>query len=169
PKVESDHWAFQPIARVEVPKVQDSAWVRTPVDAFIAQTHFEARLQRADEATPHTLVRRLYLDLIGLPPTPEEVQAFVGDASPDAYKQLVERLLESPHYGERWGRYWLDLARWAESQGYQHDFVRPYAWRYRDYVISSFNKDKPYKQFLKEQLAGDELQPYSDENLIATG
>ncbi|HRX79368.1 MAG TPA: PSD1 and planctomycete cytochrome C domain-containing protein [Pirellulaceae bacterium] len=169
PKVESDHWAFQPIARVEVPKVQDSAWVRTPVDAFIAQTHFEARLQRADEATPHTLVRRLYLDLIGLPPTPEEVQAFVGDASPDAYKQLVERLLESPHYGERWGRYWLDLARWAESQGYQHDFVRPYAWRYRDYVISSFNKDKPYNQFLKEQLAGDELQPYSDENLIATG
>ena len=169
PKLESDHWAFQPIARADVPTVKDSDWVRTPVDAFIAGAHAKAGLRHAEQAAPSTLVRRLYLDLIGLPPTPEEVNLYVQDESPDAYEKLVERLLDSPHYGERWGRYWLDLARWAESQGYQHDFVRPYAWRYRDYVISSFNADKPYDRFLKEQLAGDELEPYSDENLIATG
>jgi len=169
PRRESDHWAFQVIARPDVPQVTEAEWARTPVDAFIARTHSEAGLQHAPQATRHTLVRRLYLDLIGLPPTPKHVQEFLTDSSPTAYETLVERLLKSPHYGERWGRYWLDLARWAESQGYQHDFVRPYAWRYRDYVIDSFNKDKPYDRFLKEQLAGDELQPYSDENLIATG
>jgi hypothetical protein len=174
PKRESAHWAFQPVVRPQVPGVKDSAWLKTPVDAFIAQAHADAGLQRAAEASPRTLVRRLYLDLIGLPPTPAEVDEFLKactnqDKTEEAYRALVERLLASPHYGERWGRYWLDLARWAESQGYQHDFVRPYAWRYRDYVIESFNKDKPYDRFLKEQLAGDELQPYSDENLIATG
>ncbi|MBC8355959.1 MAG: PSD1 domain-containing protein [Planctomycetes bacterium] len=168
-KVESDHWAFRPIPRAEVPVINNVEWARTPVDTFIAKAHAKAGLQHAEQATPNTLVRRLYLDLIGLPPTPKEVDAFVKDDSLEAYEHLVERLLDSPHYGERWGRYWLDLARWAESQGYQHDFVRPYAWRYRDYVINSFNKDKPYDRFLKEQLAGDELQPYSDDNLVATG
>ena len=169
PKRKSDHWAFQPVVRPEVPRIEPSDWIKTPVDAFVAKGHAETGLAHAPEASPRTLVRRLYLDLIGLPPTPDEVQEFLGDDSPNAYENLVERLLDSPHYGERMGRYWLDLARWAESQGYQHDFVRPYAWRYRDYVIDSFNKDKPYDRFLKEQLAGDELQPYSDENLIATG
>jgi hypothetical protein len=169
PRLESDHWAFQVIARPDVPEVIEAEWVSTPVDAFIAQTHSAAGLQHAPQATRRTLVRRLYLDLIGLPPTPKQVDEFLEDDSPSAYETLVERLLKSPHYGERWGRYWLDLARWAESQGYQHDFVRPYAWRYRDYVINSFNQDKPYDRFLIEQLAGDELQPYSDENLIATG
>ena len=169
PQRESDHWAFQPIVRPGVPHAVDATWVRTPVDAFIANTHVEAGLTHAADASRVTLVRRLYLDLLGLPPTPREVEAFLKDQSPKAWENLVDRLLKSPHYGERWGRYWLDLARWAESQGYQHDFVRPYAWRYRDYVIDSFNKDKPYDRFLKEQLAGDELQPYSDENLIATG
>ena len=169
PRRESDHWAFQPIVTPEIPACEDAAWIRTPVDAFIAQAQRSAGVRHAGEASKRTLVRRLYLDLLGLPPTPEEVEAFLQDSSPDAYERLVEKLLDSPHYGERWARYWLDLARWAESQGYQHDIVRPNAWRYRDYVIESFNKDKPYDRFLKEQLAGDELEPYSDENLIATG
>lgn len=169
PKRESNHWAFQAIARPDVPQVKNVEWVSTPVDAFIAQAHADAGLRHALQATRQTLVRRLHLDLIGLPPTPDQVDEFLKDPSPTAYEKLVDRLLGSPHYGERWGRYWLDLARWAESQGYQHDIVRPYAWRYRDYVIDSFNSDKPYDRFLKEQLAGDELQPYSDENLIATG
>jgi len=165
----SDHWAFQPIIRPELPGTSNSDWIRTPVDTFIARGHIDAGVSPAPEAPRATLIRRLYLDLIGLPPTPEEVEPFLNDDSDTAYESLVDHLLSSPHYGERWGRYWLDLARWAESQGYQHDFVRPYAWRYRDYVVDSFNKDKPYDRFLKEQLAGDELQPYSDENLIATG
>ncbi|MCP4786608.1 MAG: DUF1553 domain-containing protein [Fuerstiella sp.] len=169
PRRESDHWAFQTIVRPDVPHAQSPNWVRTPVDAFIQRAHVRAGLQPASAASRGTLVRRLYLDLIGLPPTVEQVDDFLNDESPAAYERLVEQLLGSGHYGERWGRYWLDLARWAESQGYQHDFVRPYAWRYRDYVINSFNNDKPYDRFLKEQLAGDELQPYSDENLIATG
>ncbi|MEZ6130073.1 MAG: PSD1 and planctomycete cytochrome C domain-containing protein [Planctomycetaceae bacterium] len=169
PGLTSDHWAFQTIVRPDVPSAIDADWIRTPVDAFIQRAHVNAGLQPAAAATPQTLVRRLYLDLVGLPPTPEQVDEFLRNSSPTAYADLVEELLSSPHYGERQARYWLDLARWAESQGYQHDFVRPYAWRYRDYVVDSFNKDKPYDRFLKEQLAGDELQPYSDENLIATG
>ncbi len=169
PKRQSDHWAFQPITRPDLPQVDDVRWIRTPVDAFIVEEQSKVGLRHAAEATRQTLIRRLCLDLTGLPPTPSQVHQFVHDPSSTAYEALVERLLGSPHYGERWGRYWLDLARWAESQGYQHDIVRPYAWRYRDYVIHSFNDDKPYDRFLKEQLAGDELQPYSDENLIATG
>lgn len=169
PRVESEHWAFQPIVRPDVPQVPVTDWVETPVDAFIQRAHVAAGVRPAAAAPRRTLVRRLYLDLIGLPPTAEQTAEFLNNQSPAAYEGLVEQLLKSPHYGERWGRYWLDLARWAESQGYQHDFVRPYAWRYRDYVISAFNSDKPYDRFLKEQLAGDELQPYTDENLIATG
>ncbi|MEQ9406601.1 MAG: PSD1 and planctomycete cytochrome C domain-containing protein [Fuerstiella sp.] len=169
PRRHSDHWAFQPIVRPDVPRAANAEWIRTPVDAFIQQAHVKAGLQPSAEASRSTLVRRLYLDLLGLPPTPEQVEEFVLNESPTACADLVDQLLKSPHYGERQARYWLDLARWAESQGYQHDFVRPYAWRYRDYVVDSFNKDKPYDRFLKEQLAGDELQPYSDENLIATG
>ena len=169
PRVESDHWAFQPIVRPNVPQTSTDEWIATPIDAFIQRAHVRAGVHPSPEASRQTIVRRLYLDLIGLPPTPEQADEFISDHSSTAYETLVEQLLDSPHYGERWGRYWLDLARWAESQGYQHDFVRPYAWRYRDYVIDSFNSDKPYDRFLKEQLAGDELQPYSDENLIATG
>lgn len=169
PRQESDHWAFQPVVRPEVPAASDANWIRTPVDAFVQWAHVDAGVTHADQATEQTLVRRLYLDVIGLPPTPGQVDEFLLNDSATAYEELVERLLRSPHYGERWARYWLDLARWAESQGYQHDFVRPYAWRYRDYVIESFNADKPYDRFLKEQLAGDELHPYCDENLVATG
>tara|TARA_R110002111_G_scaffold227346_1_gene288863 strand:- start:129547 stop:132627 length:3081 start_codon:yes stop_codon:yes gene_type:complete len=169
PQVESDHWAFQTIKRPEVPVIQDSKRMRTPVDAFIERAYLKQGMQPAPEADKRTLIRRLSLDLIGLPPTAEEIEAFENNTDPRAYEALVERLLASEHYGERWARFWLDLTRWAESHGYQHDLPRPYAWRYRDYVIQSFNDDKPYDRFLKEQLAGDELEPYADESLIATG
>lgn len=169
PKTESDHWAFQTIKRPEVPSVQGAKPVRTPVDAFIMRAWQKAGIEPAPEADKRTLIRRLSLDLTGLPPTAAEVEAFENNTDPRAYEKLVDRLLASKHYGERWARFWLDLTRWAESHGYQHDLPRPYAWRYRDYVIESFNADKPYDQFIKEQLAGDELRPYSDENVIATG
>lgn len=169
PEVESEHWAFQTIQRPQVPVVRNSGRIRTPVDAFIERACQKKGIQPASEASKATLIRRLYLDLIGLPPTAEEIEVFAQNTDPRAYERLVERLLASKHYGERWARYWLDLTRWAESHGYQHDIPRPYAWRYRDYVIESFNEDKPYDRFLKEQLAGDELEPYADENLIATG
>lgn len=165
----SDHWAFRPIVRYVPPAVKNSAWVRTPVDAFIGARHDAQGLQAAPESSRQTLIRRLSLDLTGLPPTAEETAAFVADPAADAYERVVERLLASPHYGERWGRHWLDLARWAESEGYESDHPRPYAWRYRDYVVASFNQDRPYDRFLREQIAGDEIEPYRDEHLIATG
>jgi hypothetical protein len=163
------HWAFRPVERPTVPRTKNAVWVRNPIDAFIAARQEAKGLVPAAEAPRHVLIRRLSLDLTGLPPTPEEVEAFVADRSPDAYEKLVDRLLASPHYGERWARHWLDLARWAESEGYESNHLRPYAWRYRDYVVRSLNADKPYDRFLREQLAGDELLPYADENLIATG
>jgi hypothetical protein len=166
---QSKHWAFQVIRRPALPRVANAGWVRTPVDAFIAASHDAKRLTPAPEASRRALVRRLYLDLIGLPPTPEEMAALLADRSTDWYERLVDKLLASPHYGERWGRHWLDLARYADSEGYESDHTRPYAWRYRDYVINAFNSDKPYDRFLREQIAGDEIEPYSDENLIATG
>lgn len=169
PKTESDHWAFQSIKRPDVPTVNSRKPVRTPIDAFIARAWSKAEIEPAPETDKGTLIRRISLDLTGLPPTAEEIEAFVNNTDPRAYEKLVERLLASKHYGERWARFWLDLTRWAESHGYQHDLPRPYAWRYRDYVIDSFNADKPYDQFIKEQLAGDELQPYADAHVIATG
>lgn len=169
PNASSDHWSFQPVKRPAIPSVKRDDWVKTPVDAFIAAAQESKKLKPATEASKRTLIRRISFDLIGLPPTQEEIEAFLKDTSGTAYDAVVERLLASPHYGERWGRYWLDLARWSESQGYQHDIPRPYAWRFRDYVIDSFNEDKPYDRFLKEQLAGDELKPLTDENVIATG
>ena len=126
-------------------------------------------MEPAPEADRVTLIRRLTYDLTGLPPTPEEVDAFVADARADAYERLVDRLLASPHYGEKWGRHWLDLVRYAETNGYERDSAKPFAWRYRDYVIDAFNQDKPYDQFIREQLAGDEIDPASAESLIATG
>lgn len=163
PRVTSDHWAFQPVKRPAVPEVKNKGHVRTPVDAFILSAQEARGIQPAPEADTCTLTQRLHLDLLGLPPPSEQKEP------PDSYEALTTRLLDSPHYGERWGRHWLDLARWAESHGHQHDLPRPYAWRYRDYVVSAFNNDKPYDRFLAEQIAGDELHPYADENLIATG
>src|SRR5262249_14961280 len=152
-----------------VPRVQNAAWVRNPVDAFVAARHEERGLVPSPEAPRRVLARRLALDLTGLPPAPEEVEGFLRDRSPGAYGRLVERLLASPAYGERWGRHWLDVARWAESEGYESNHLRPYAWRYRDYVVRSFNGDKPFALFVRQQVAGDEMAPYRDENLVATG
>jgi hypothetical protein len=162
-------WAFQPVTKPAAPEVKNQSWVRNPVDAFILAKLEEKGLAPSAPANRITLIRRASLDLIGLPPTPEEVQAFVADKSPDAFAKVVDRLLASPHYGERWGRHWLDLARYADSEGFKSDETRPNIWRYRDYVIDSFNADKPYDRFVREQIAGDELYPNDPQALIATG
>jgi hypothetical protein len=155
-------WSLRPPVRPAVPRLDDPAaraWVRTPVDAFILERLSRAGLRPAPEADRATLIRRLSFDLTGLPPTPEEVTAFVCDPAPAAYERLVDRLLASPRYGEHWGRHWLDVVRFAETEGFEYDRYLPGAWRYRDYVIDAFNCDKPYDRFLTEQLAGDELSP----------
>ncbi len=163
------HWAFQPIQRAELPAVNHAHWANTPVDRFILARLEAAGITPGEPASNATLLRRVYFDLIGLPPTPEEVQAFEQDRSPDAYERVVDRLLASPHYGERWGRHWLDLARYADSSGFHNDLDRPGAWHYRDYVIESFNADIPYRQFVREQLAGDLVPSPTRASWIATG
>ena len=165
--VERRHWAFVKRSQPEVPKF--TAWARTPVDAFILERLSKDGLQPSASADRATLVRRLYFDLTGLPPTPHDVARFVADKSADAYSKLVEQLLSSPHYGERWGQHWLDVVRFAETDGFEYDTHRKDAWRYRDYVIRAFQNDKPYDRFLTEQLAGDEIAPKEDETLVAAG
>ena len=140
-----------------------------PIDAFLEKTRRDKHLTEAPEADPATLLRRAYFDLTGLPPTPAEAASYINDKQPGAWERLIDRLLSSPQYGERWGRHWLDVARYADSNGFEHDFDRPNAWRYRDYVIRAFNQDKPYDAFLREQLAGDELPQVTNDSLIATG
>lgn len=155
---EREFWAFQPIRPTTPPSVKNKSRVRTPVDAFVLANLEAQGLDFAPEADKPTLLRRVTLDLTGLPPTPEQVDAFVADKSPDAYEKVVDRLLASPAYGERWARHWLDVAGYADSNGFaEADSLRPHAWHYRDYVIRSFNADKPWNQFIQEQLAGDEL------------
>jgi hypothetical protein len=161
-------WAWQTPTRPMLPKVKHADWVRNPIDAFIAAGLEKNGLIPGAAADRLTLIRRLSFDLTGLPPTPQEIDVFLKDNSKDAYDKLVDRLLASPRYGERWAMFWLDLVRYAESDGFRADDVRPHAWRYRDYVINAFNKDKPYDRFLQEQLAGDELFPGDTEALIAT-
>lgn len=161
-------WSLQKVERPPVPEAKAKAWVKNPVDAFILSKLESKALQPSPAADRVTLLRRVSLDLIGLPPTPEEVEAFVNDKSPNAWEKVVDRLLASPHYGERWGRHWLDVARFAESQGFKADETRANAWRYRDYVIQSFNSDKPYDRFVREQIAGDEIWPENPEAKIAT-
>ena len=161
-------WSLQPLRQPAVPALS-SAWVRTPVDAFILARLNSLHLTPSAEAGRATLIRRLTYDLHGLPPTWEEVQAFLADQSPDAYEKLVDRLLASPRYGERWGRHWLDVVHYGESHGYDKDKPRRNAWPYRDYVIRAFNQDKPYARFVEEQLAGDVLWPEDPEGVIATG
>jgi hypothetical protein len=163
------HWAFQPVRRPAVPAVKDRAWGRNPIDAFILAGLEAKGLRPNPPAGRRELIRRAYYDLTGLPPTPAEVEAFVADPRPDAYERLVDRLLASPHYGEKWGRHWLDLVRFAETNSYERDAPKPHAWRYRDYVIRAFNADKPYDCFVREQLAGDELPGHEADALIATG
>jgi hypothetical protein len=165
-------WSLRPCSRPAVPRFDDAAcrdWVRTPVDAFILDRLRRAGLRPPPEADRPTLVRRLCFDLTGLPPAPEDVAAFVNDPAADAYERLVERLLGSPRYGERWGRHWLDVVRFAETEGFEYDRLRPGAWRFRDYVIDSFNRDKPYDRFVLEQLAGDEIAPDNRELQVAAG
>jgi len=167
-KAAQTHWAFQPVRAVEPPAVQQATWVRTPVDRFILTRLEAGSLEPAPAAAREQFIRRVTYGLTGLPPTPEELDAFLADTQPGAEARLVDRLLASPHYGERWARHWLDLVRYAETDGYEHDLVRPHAWRYRDYVIRSFNEDKPYDRFIREQIAGDELWPDDRDPVVAT-
>jgi len=164
---ERNYWAFQKIKRPAIPKIK-SAWVQNPIDAFVLAELKTHKIELSPRADKITLLRRATLDLIGVPPTPPEVESFLADQSASAFSKVVDRLLASPHYGEVWGRHWLDLARYAESEGFKSDETRPNAWRYRDYVIKSFNADKPYDRFVREQIAGDELWPNDSDALIAT-
>jgi mono/diheme cytochrome c family protein len=170
----SKHWAFQPVVRPAEPAVKNEAWVRNAIDRFVLARLEKEGVAPSSEADRATLIRRLSLDLLGLPPSPKEVDDFVADKAPDAYEKLVDRLLTSPHYGERWGRHWLDQARYADSNGYSIDAPRS-MWPYRDWVINAFNTDMPFDRFTIEQLAGDLLPPVADapgspnERLIATG
>ena len=157
-------WSFRPVRRPAVPRLPAA----TPLDAFLLQKLQAKGLHYSPPADKRTLLRRATFDLTGLPPTPEQVDAFVGDTRPDAYERLVERLLASSAYGERWGRHWLDVVRFAQTNGYERDDEKPFAWRYRDYVIRAFNEDRPYDRFVQEQLAGDELDAVTDESLTAT-
>jgi hypothetical protein len=163
-----NYWAFQKVTRPTLPQASNQKWIANSIDAFILAKLESKRLQPNPPADRVTLIRRLSFDLIGLPPTPEEIDAFVNDRSSNAYEKVVDRLLASPHYGERWARHWLDLARFAESEGFKSDETRPNAWRYRDYVVRAFNDNKPYDRFVKEQIAGDELWPNDSQARIAT-
>lgn len=172
-KKSGEHWAFQPLDSPEPPEVDDAGWVQTPIDRFILAKLEAAGLKPAPAADKRTLIRRATFDLTGLPPSPEEVAAFLADESPDAFARVVDRLLASPAYGERWGRLWLDVARYADSNGLDENVAHGNAWRYRDYVINAFNNDKSYRRFVLEQLAGDLLPAADDaeraERLTATG
>jgi len=165
----TDWWSLRPIVSPSPPQVNDRGWMINDVDAFVLARLEAAGLKPSPPADRRTLVRRLSFDLIGLPPTPDEVEAFVTDASPRAYDDLVERLLASPHYGERWARHWLDVVRYAESQGFERDRLRPNAWPFRDWVVNALNDDMPYDQFIRWQLAGDALLPGDPRAVIATG
>ncbi|MFN0056124.1 MAG: DUF1553 domain-containing protein [Planctomycetales bacterium] len=163
------HWSFQPVRRPTVPKVTNRQWVRSPIDTFILSRLEERGWKPAAAAPPAALLRRLTFDVTGLPPTPDELDRLPAEFIADDYEQLVDELLARPGYGERWGRHWLDLVRYAETNGYERDGAKPHVWRYRDYVIDSLNADKPYDRFLTEQLAGDELPDASSETVIALG
>ncbi len=163
------HWAYQPLRDPPIPAVKDRNWIKTPIDAFVLAKLEEKGLTPSPPADRRTLLRRLSFDLLGLPPTPAEMDAFLADRSPDAYEKVVDRLLASPHYGERWARHWMDVIHFAETHGHDQDVPRDHAWPYRDYLIRSFNDDKPYSRFIEEQLAGDVLWPDDPQALIATG
>ena len=162
-------WSFRPLHAVEVPAVNDSAWCRTPIDQFIRAKQEAVKLTPNATADRRILIRRAYFDLIGLPPTPEQVDAFVNDNDPDAWSKLIDELLQSPQYGERWARHWMDVARFAESHGYEQDYDRPNAYHYRDFLIKAINADLPYNTFVQWQLAGDELAPDDPLAMMATG
>ena len=164
-------WSLRPIVRPPISHVEgaEAAWARTPIDAFILARLKDKGLKPAAQADRRTLIRRLSFDLLGLPPAPEEVAAFLADGAPDAYERLVDRLLGSPHYGERWARHWMDLVHFAESHGHDQDRIRPHAWPYRDYLIEAFNQDRPYPRFIEEQVAADVLFPGEPGRVVALG
>jgi hypothetical protein len=162
-------WSYQPIHRPALPPVKDPSAIKNPIDNFIFTKLEASGLQHASPASKTALIRRAYYDLTGLAPSPADVDAFLADNSPGAYEQIIDRLLASPQYGEKWGRHWLDVVRFAETNSFERDGLKPNAWKYRDYVIEAFNKDKPYDQFIREQIAGDELEHATPENIIATG
>ena len=171
---EGEHWAFIAPQRHAPPAVKQKGWPKNAIDHFILAELEAANLQPSAEADKITLLRRVHLDLIGLPPSPEEVRRFIDDESPDAWERLIDRLLASPHYGERWGRHWLDVARYADSNGLDENTAFGNAWRYRDWVVGSFNDDQPYDEFVLEQIAGDLLPDSGDrersiDRLVATG
>lgn len=173
PRADASFWSFQPVREPTPPPVRHESWVRTPIDRFILAKLEENKLVPAPEASKETLLRRVTYDLTGLPPRPAEIQAFLEDSSPDAWEKVIDRLLASRQYGERWGRHWLDVARYADTAGESADYPIPQAYRYRNYVIEAFNRDTPYNQFLREQIAGDLLPAASEEekqkNIVATG
>ncbi|MCA9212946.1 MAG: DUF1549 domain-containing protein, partial [Planctomycetales bacterium] len=150
-----EHWAYRPIARPAVPKIENDQWSRNPIDRFVLRRLSERGLTPSGRATSRVLARRLYLDLIGIPPSPEELDAIEHNPIDSAVESIVDYLLSSPRYGERWGQHWLDLARFAETDGFEHDRIRKDAWQYRDWVIDALNRDLPYDQFVKSQIAGD--------------
>ena len=166
---ERKFWAFQQPRSMQLPALSETGWEQNRIDALLLGAMIVKALAPAPMADRQTLIRRIYLDMLGLPPTPEQVETFENDQAPDAWERLVDEVLASPHYGERWARHWLDLARYADSGGFEFDVDRPEAWRYRDYVVRALNSDKPYDQFVREQIAGDEFAPDSAEALIATG
>ena len=163
------HWAFLPVVRPPVPHVENTSWPRNPIDAFVLARLEAQDIKPSAEAEPSTLIRRLSLDLIGLPPSPVDINRFLEDGRSDAYERLVDRLLESDHFGEKWARHWLDLARYADSDGYETDGPRPHAWRYRQWVIEAFNRNLPFDRFTIEQLAGDLIPNATIEQKVATG
>lgn len=162
------HWAFQPVRMPTRPAVEQSQWLRTPVDAFILAKLEDRQWQPAPPASRLDWIRRVYFDLTGLPPIPDDIEAYVNDSTQDADQRVVDRLLALPHYGQHWAQHWLDVVRYAETEGYEYDRHIPDAWRYRDYVIDSFNSDKPFDRFVIEQIAGDEIEPASSECQVAS-
>jgi hypothetical protein len=166
---QKNFWAFQPAQKPAVPAIKNKNWVKNPVDAFVLAKLEENQIEPNKAADKVTLLRRVTIDMTGLPPTEAEIAAFVGDNSPAAFEKVIDRLLASPAYGERWGRHWLDVSRYADSDGFKADATRPDIWRYRDYVIQSFNQDKPYDRFVREQIAGDELYPGNYDALVGMG
>ncbi len=169
PAAQVSHWAFQPVQRPSLPPVADPGWIESPIDAFVLAKLEDEGIAPSPPAPRATLIRRLFFDLLGLPPTPAQVDTYLNDQRPGAYRRLVERVLASPHYGERWGRHWLDLARYADSDGYEKDRPRPHAWRYRNWVINALNADMPYDRFSALQLAGDMVPDASIEDRVASG
>ena len=162
----SDWWSLKPLTKPALPAT-DSEWVRNPIDSFVLAKLTKKGLAPSPEADKRTLVRRVYFDLIGLPPSPEEIEAFSSDPDPNAYEKVVDQLLASPRHGERWARHWLDVVHYGDTHGYDKDQPRPNAWPYRDYVIRSFNNDKRYSQFVQEQVAGDILFPNTRDGIVA--